>query len=80
MHMGGMEGDVGVLQTVSVAGFDREFMRQMIPHHEMAIVMAQMLEASTQRSEMKQLAGNIVASQSQEIEAMRGWMRSWYPQ
>ena len=80
MHMGGMEGDTAVLIGVSAAEFDREFMKQMIPHHEMAIVMAQMLEAATQRTEVKQLADNIIASQSQEIEAMRDWMRSWYPQ
>lgn len=36
MHMGGMEGDTAELKNVSTAQFDREFMEQMIPHHEMS--------------------------------------------
>ncbi len=77
MHMGGMEGDTAVLASVPDADFDREFLEQMIPHHEMAIMMAQMLKSSTERSEMKQLADNIITSQSQEIDMMRGWLQAW---
>jgi uncharacterized protein (DUF305 family) len=77
MHMGGMEGDLGTLESVSASAFDREFILQMIPHHEMAIMMAGMLAASTERSEMKQLADNIIESQSREIEMMRSWLTSW---
>jgi uncharacterized protein (DUF305 family) len=78
MHMGGMEGDTAVLASVSDAEFDREFIEQMIPHHEMAIMMAQMLDASTERDEMKVLADNIRTSQSREITMMRSWLTSWY--
>jgi len=78
MQMGGMEGDVDELARVSDADFDREFIVQMIPHHEMAVVMAQMLASGTERSEMKQLADNIITSQSREIEMMRSWLTSWY--
>ena len=78
MRMGGMEGDVNALKSVSASDFDREFILQMIPHHEMAIMMAGMLQASTERPEMKQLADNIIASQSREIDMMRDWLKSWY--
>lgn len=78
MHMGSMEGDTEVLKSVSASNFDREFMEQMIPHHEMAIMMAQMLQSGTERNEMKKLADNIITSQSQEIEMMLGWLKSWY--
>lgn len=77
MHMGGMEGDVNVLREVSVTEFDREFIEQMIPHHEMAIMMANMLASATERDEMKQLADNILTSQSREIEMMHSWLNSW---
>jgi uncharacterized protein (DUF305 family) len=77
MHMDGMTGDLDVLKKTSAADFDREFITQMIPHHEMAVMMAQMLQASTGRAEMKQLASNIIASQSSEIALMRGWLKSW---
>ncbi len=78
MHMDGMSGNTDTLSSVSDAQFDREFIEQMIPHHEMAIMMAQMLQASTQRSEMKVLANNIITSQTREIEMMRSWLKSWY--
>ncbi|MSR71678.1 MAG: DUF305 domain-containing protein [Candidatus Taylorbacteria bacterium] len=50
---------------------DRHFIEQMIPHHEMAVMMAQMLQGSTDRPEMKQLVDNIITSQTKEIEMMR---------
>lgn len=78
MHMSGMTGDVDELKSASDTDFDREFITQMIPHHEMAIMMAQMLQASTGRAEMKQLADNIITSQSREIDMMRSWLTSWY--
>src|SRR3989344_2128079 len=68
MHMDSMEGDLEVLKSVSDAEFDLEFIDQMIPHHEMAIMMARMLAAATDRPEMEELADNIIASQSREIE------------
>lgn len=73
MHMGGMTGDVEVLEAVPAAAFDQEFVRQMIPHHEMAIMMASMLQAATERSEMQGLADQIITSQSREIEMMQSW-------
>lgn len=78
MHMDGMTGDMDELATVADADFDREFIDQMIPHHEMAIMMVQMMLGGTERAEMKQLADNIVTSQSREIEMMRSWKASWY--
>lgn len=78
MHMDSMSGDVSVLNTVSDAEFDREFISQMIPHHEMAVTMAQMLQSGTSHDEMKQLADNIITSQSSEIKMMRSWLNAWY--
>src|SRR3989344_2214979 len=78
MRMGGMTGEIDDLKATSVAEFDREFMEQMIPHHEMAIMMAQMLAAATERPEMQQLADNIMTSQAREIEMMMSWLKSWY--
>jgi uncharacterized protein (DUF305 family) len=75
MHMGGMEGDLVALAAAK--DFDTEFLEQMIPHHEMAIMMARMLASGTARPQMKQLASNIITSQSGEIETMRGWLLAW---
>ena len=78
MHMGSMEGDTDVLASIAAANFDREFLEQMIPHHEMALMMVAMLAAGTERPEMKQLAENIRTSQSREIELMQGWLKSGF--
>ncbi len=75
MSMGSFEGDVSALNNAK--DFDLEFIKQMIPHHEMAVMMAQMLLVGTSRSEMKTLANNIITSQSREIEMMRGWINLW---
>ncbi|MEK7176850.1 MAG: DUF305 domain-containing protein [Patescibacteria group bacterium] len=75
MSMMGMEGDLGQLRAAE--DFDLEFISQMIPHHEMAIMMARMLAVSTDREEMKTLADNIITSQSSEIQMMRGWYDAW---
>ena len=75
MQMGSMVGDLEALKAA--ANFDLEFIRQMIPHHEMAVMMARMLAAGTARTEMQTLADNIITSQSREIEMMQGWYAAW---
>ena len=76
MHMEGMEGDLDVLKAAP--NFDREFLNQMIVHHEMAIMMARMLAGGTERSEMKELADDIMTSQEREIEMMTSWRQAWF--
>lgn len=75
MHMGSTQ-DIDALKNAP--DFDKEFIEQMIPHHQMAIMMARMLEYGTERPEMLQLAKNIQSSQSQEIQQMQTWYREWY--
>lgn len=75
MHMGGQE-DMTAL--VNASDFDKVFIEQMIPHHQLAIMMANMLQSGTNRSEMQQLAINIITSQSKEIKEMQDWYTQWY--
>ena len=75
MHMGGQE-DVTALENA--ADFDKAFIEGMIPHHQLATMMAQMLKSGTNRPEMLTLANNIIESQSEEITKMQGWYKSWY--
>jgi len=78
MH-GGMMGDATDIKTLENAKpFDKEFIEQMIPHHQMAIMMATMLLQGTDREEMKTLAQAIIDAQSREIDQMRSWYSSWY--
>jgi uncharacterized protein (DUF305 family) len=71
-----MEMDLDTLKTAP--DFDREFIRQMIPHHRMAVRMATMLQRRTARPEMRKLAGDIIRSQTAEINQMQQWYQTWY--
>ncbi|MBN1631385.1 MAG: DUF305 domain-containing protein [Thermoleophilia bacterium] len=76
---GGMmhdEGDMEVLEAAPV--FDKEFIRQMIPHHQMGVMMARMVLARTDRPEIEDLARSIIRTQTDETEQMRDWYRDWY--
>lgn len=75
VHMGSTQ-DIDALSNAS--DFDKAFIEQMIPHHQMAIMMANMLQSGTDRSEMQQLAKNIISSQSKEIKQMQEWYTVWY--
>ncbi len=78
MHMGLMGDETDILSLDSALDFDKEFIRQMIPHHQMAVMMATMLENGTSKPEMKQLANNIITDQNKEIASMRSWYATWY--
>lgn len=79
MTHGGMMGDKSDLEDLKEANpFDKAFIEQMIPHHQMAVMMAQMLLNSSERTEMRQLAKNIISDQNKEIEQMRSWYDDWY--
>jgi uncharacterized protein (DUF305 family) len=58
--------------------FDRRFIDAMVPHHQGALTMAADLQAKTQRPELKALAADIIASQTQEIDQMLTWRQAWY--
>jgi uncharacterized protein (DUF305 family) len=61
----------------SAPDFDREFIRQMIPHHQMAVMMARMV-LNSDRPEIRNLAESIIKSQTAEIAQMRQWYQAWY--
>lgn len=75
--MGMMNGDVDMQALSDSADFDKEFIEQMIPHHQMAIMMARMLEIRSDRPEMQELARTIIRTQSNEIDQMRSWYEDW---
>ncbi len=77
MHMGMMGNDTDVARLENSQDFDRSFVEDMIPHHQMAVMMASMLKNGTTRPEMKTLADNIIATQTKEIDMMRKWLANW---
>lgn len=77
MHMGMMGDMTDVTNLADSEDFDIAFVEHMIPHHQMAVMMAQMLKNSTQRPEMKELADDIIVAQTKEIDQMRSWLQDW---
>ncbi|MHB1342023.1 MAG: DUF305 domain-containing protein [Coriobacteriia bacterium] len=74
--MGGAFGDLESLRDAEQ--FDQAFIEQMVPHHEMGIMMARMAGNATNRPEIEELTDSINASQSDEVARMRKWYQDWY--
>jgi len=78
MHIGMMGNETDMTRLQEADDFDRVFIEDMIPHHQMAVMMASMLKNGTNREEMRKLADDIVSAQTKEIDSMRSWYKEWY--
>ena len=58
--------------------FDKAFIEQMVPYHQMAVMLSAMTLPGAQRPELIALLRSIVAGQSAEIRQMRAWYGAWY--
>jgi uncharacterized protein (DUF305 family) len=59
--------------------FDLQFIDQMIPHHEGALMSSEHMISDSEHPELRQLYENIQKSQSEQIEQMQEWRKEWYP-
>lgn len=57
---------------------DRDFLTQMIEHHEGAITMAKEAKNKSSRTEIKSFATDIISAQSEEIDSMYSWRKAWF--
>lgn len=64
--------------TASNVSFDQQFIDSMVPHHESAVMMAQMVETRAQFPEVRALAKAITADQNREIAQMKTWRKTWF--
>ncbi|WP_013323862.1 DUF305 domain-containing protein [Gloeothece verrucosa] len=61
----------------NASDFDKVFIEEMIPHHQNAVMMSAMV-LNSPHPELRNLALNIINTQSAEIEEMNQWLNSWY--
>ena len=61
------------------APFDQAFIDAMTPHHQSALVMAEMALTQAKLPEVKRLARGIIRDQKKEIAQMQAWRKAWYP-
>jgi uncharacterized protein (DUF305 family) len=77
--MGGMMGTMTDLDALARAeDFDKEFLEQMIPHHQMAVMMTRMTGRAGGREELRALTDSMRREQTREIRMMESWYRDWY--
>ncbi len=56
---------------------DVTFVKDMIPHHEQAVVMSDLALGQAGSPAVKDLATRIKAAQAPEIATMQGWLTAW---
>ncbi|AFY36267.1 DUF305 domain-containing protein [Calothrix sp. PCC 7507] len=75
-NMRGMNVNLETLKNAP--DFDKEFIRQMIPHHRMAVEMSKMAAKKTHKPKIRNLAQSIIKTQTAEINQMQQWYQAWY--
>lgn len=65
--------------SAHAAPFDQQFIASMTPHHESALVMAQIAVTKAKYPEVRALARSIVADQKKEIAYMAQLQKRFYP-
>jgi uncharacterized protein (DUF305 family)/uncharacterized cupredoxin-like copper-binding protein len=58
-------------------GFDLAFIEAMVPHHQMAIMMAQVATMRAEHPELQALAQTMIEDQQREIAQMQEWRMAW---
>jgi uncharacterized protein (DUF305 family) len=58
--------------------FDRAFLEEMIVHHEGAVLMAREVLKISEKTELRNLANEIITAQEKEIEMMNNWLKEWF--
>lgn len=78
--MGGMHsmqnGDGGHMMNTTLS--ERQFLQEMIPHHQEAVTTAKLVLEKGQNAEVKKLAQEIITAQEKEIIDMKTWYKNWY--
>lgn len=78
MMGGGMGGGAETLSGLTGADLERAFLLEMIPHHEMAVMMSEQCLVRASHAELKELCDRIIEAQTAEIAQMRTWLREWF--
>ncbi len=69
-----MMGNRYMMNTVTS---EKQFVEDMIEHHEAAVTMAEQVLTLNPRNEVKKLAEDIISAQTSEIKMMKDWLISW---
>lgn len=73
-----MDGMAKSLEGKTGDAFDSAFLKEMIVHHEGAVVMAEQVLSTSKRPELIKLANDIITAQTGEIKMMGDWQKAWF--
>lgn len=65
------------LYNLNGPAFDKEFLKQMILHHQQAVDMSKYAETNAKHQDLKDLAKSIIGAQEKEITDMKRWQQEW---
>jgi uncharacterized protein (DUF305 family) len=71
-------GEMGEGHQMEMGEFDQMFIDMMVPHHQSAIEMAQIMQQQGENPELKAMAESMIQSQQAEIDQLRQWRQQWY--
>ena len=69
-NTGGPGAQTAAKPTASAAEVDKAFVRQMVPHHMMAVDMAELAQKGADHDEIKKLSAEIISAQNAEIKEL----------
>ncbi len=83
MGNGNTNSDMGMMNgmdhSMMMVSSEKEFITEMIPHHQEAVDTAkEVLARGATTPEIKKLLENIVTAQEKEIADMKSWYQAWY--
>jgi len=75
-------GALGNLPTPVISSrarvFDQQFIDAMVPHHQLEIELARIAVARAQHDELRELAQEIIDTETQEVSDMQAWREEWF--
>jgi uncharacterized protein (DUF305 family) len=78
MHDTQAAQDMSMMHGLSGDELDKMFLSSMRKHHLGAIEMAKLVPDRAVHDELKQMAQNVISSQSDEISKFESWAMAWY--
>ena len=65
------------LNGLSGEAYNKEFLKQMILHHQQAVDMSKYADTNAKHQEVKELARAVITAQEKEIADMKSWQQKW---
>jgi uncharacterized protein (DUF305 family) len=73
-----MQASMAELAQQSGQDFEVAYINRIIPHHQAAIAMAQMVLSSAPHQDVRMAAAQIIQDQQREINELTQWLATWY--